>query len=185
MTNMNSTTLPILKTERLTLRQLSIDDKMDIFTLRSDPGVNKYLSRQPCHTVEDAIIFINKVSGNFEKGGAFYWAITLTDAKTLVGTICLFDFSKDINSCEIGYELMAKFQGNGYMKEALKKVIDFVFQTLKVKKILAFTHCENQNSTSLLLKLNFVKSIIPDKENPSLNMFTLTHIDSQQEIKTN
>ena len=185
MTKMNSTTFPILKTERLTLRQLLIDDKLDIFALRSDPGVNKYLNRQPCHTVEDAIIFINKVNDNIEKNGTYYWAITLTDSKTILGTICLFDFSSEKSSCEIGYELMTQFQGKGYMKEALKVVIDYVFQNLKVKKILAFTHCENQNSTSLLMKLNFVKSIIPDKENPSLNMFTLTHIDSQQEIKTN
>lgn len=184
MTKMNSTTFPILKTERLTLRQLSVDDKKDIFTLRSDPGVSKYLNRQPCHTVEDAIIFINKVNDNIENGGAFYWAITLTDAKTLVGTVCLFDFSREINSCEIGYELMTKFQGNGYMKEALQKLIDYVFQTLRIKKILAYTHCENQNSANLLLKFNFVKSIETDKENPNLNMFTLTQLTSQREFKT-
>jgi ribosomal-protein-alanine N-acetyltransferase len=86
MTDMNSTTFRILKTERLTLRQLSIDEKMDIFALRSDPGVNKYLNRQPCQSVEDAIIFINKVNDNIEKNGNYYWANTLTDAKTLLGS---------------------------------------------------------------------------------------------------
>jgi len=184
MTNMNSATFPILTTERLTLRQLSIDDKIDIFALRSDPGVNKYLNRQPCQSVEDAIIFINKVNDNIEKNGTYYWAITLTDAKTLLGTICLFDFLNEKSSCEIGYELMTQFQGKGIMKEALKIVIDYVFLTLRVKKILAFTHCENQNSTNLLLKFNFVKSIETDKENPNLNMFTLTQTYSQQEINT-
>jgi len=59
------------------------------------------------------------------------------------------------------------------MKEAAQRVIDYVFQTLKFKKILAFTHYENQNSTKLLLKLNFVKSTETDKENPNLNIFTL------------
>lgn len=60
------------------------------------------------------------------------------------------------------------------MKEAIQVVLEYVFQTLKFKKILAFTHYENQNSTNLLLKFNFVKALETDKENPNLNVFTLT-----------
>ncbi len=172
--NMNSTKFQILTTERLTLRQLSIDDHQAIFALRSDPGVNKFLNRQPCKTTEDAISFINKVNDNIEKNEAYYWAITLTAPQTLVGTICLFDFSNESNSCEIGYELLTAFQGKGIMKEAIQAVIDYVFRTLKVKKIMAFTHCDNQKSTQLLLKFNFAKSIETYKENPNLNIFTLT-----------
>lgn len=173
MVNRNFTPFPILITERLTLRQLSIDDQQDIFALRSDPKINKFLGRPLCKTNEEAINFINKVNDNIEKGNSYYWAITLTDTKTLVGTICLFDFSGKNNSYEIGYELMTEFQGQGIMKEAAQAVIDYVFQTLKFKKILAFTHYDNQNSTNLLLKFNFVKSLETDKENPDLNVFTL------------
>ena len=97
----------------------------------------------------------------------------MTNTKTFVGTICLFDFSNEKKSCEIGYELMPRFQGQGIMKEASQVVIDYVFQTLKFKKIFAFTHYENLNSTNLLLKLHFVKSLETDKENPNLTIFTL------------
>ena len=131
---MNSATFPILTTERLTLRQLSIDDKQEVFDLRSDPEINKFLDRQLCKTTEDAKNFINKVNDNIEKSNTYYWAITLTDTKTLVGTICLFDFSSEKKSCEIGYELMTKFQGQGIMKEAAQVVIEYVFKTLKLKK---------------------------------------------------
>jgi ribosomal-protein-alanine N-acetyltransferase len=174
MTDMNSAAFPILTTERLTLRQLSIDDQQDIFALRSDPKINRFLGRQLCKTNEEAINFINKINENIEKRDTYYWAITLTDTKKLVGTICLFDFSSENSSCEIGYELMAKFQGQGIMKEAAQAVIDYVFQTLKFKKILALTHYGNQNSTNLLLKFNFVKSTETGKEDPDLNIFTLT-----------
>ena len=170
---MNFTTFPTLTTERLTLRQLSIDDRQDILALRSDPEINKYLDRQPSKTTEDAINFINKVNDNFKKNVALYWAITMTETKIFVGTICLFDFSSEKNSCEIGYELMPKFQGQGIMKEAAQVVIDYVFQTLKFKNIFAFTHYDNQHSTRLLSKFNFVKSIETVKENPDLNIFTL------------
>jgi ribosomal-protein-alanine N-acetyltransferase len=173
MINRNFTPFPILTTERVTLRQLSMDDKQSIFDLRSDAAINKYLDRAPSKTIEDAVNFINKVNENIEKGGTYYWAISLTDTKQLVGTICLFDFSSENNSCEIGYELMTKFQGQGLMKEAIQAVIDFVFHTLKFQKICAFTHNENQNSTHLLLKLNFIKSVETDKENSNITSFTL------------
>jgi [ribosomal protein S5]-alanine N-acetyltransferase len=171
---MNTAPFPILTTERLILRQLTINDHLDIFDLRSDPKINKFLNREICKTTEDAKHFINKINENIEKGGAYYWAISLNNSKQLVGTICLFDFSIEKNSCEIGYELMEKFQGQGIMYETVQKVIAFVFYTLKFKKIFAFTHYENQNSTNLLLKLNFLKSIESDKENPKLTIFTLT-----------
>lgn len=132
------------------------------------------LTRLICKTNEDAINFINKVNDNIEKGNTCYWAITFTETETLVGTICLFNFSSENNSCEIGYELMTKFQRQGIMKEAVQVVIDYVFQTLKFKKILAFIHYENENSSNLLLKFNFVKSLETDKENNNLNIFTLT-----------
>ena len=174
MTNLNFETFPILTTERLTLRQLSTEDKQDIFTLRTHPEINKYLDRQPCNTTEDAVSFINKVNENMAKNIALYWGITLTDSKTFVGTICLFDFSSNKSSCELGYELMTKFQGQGIMKEAIKVVIDYVFQSLGLRNIFAFTHCDNLNSTKLLTKFNFKKSIEHDKENPNLNVFLLT-----------
>lgn len=171
---MNSDTFPILTTPRLTLRQLLTDDQDAIFALRSDSEVNKYLDRQPCMSNEDAINFINKVNGNIEKNLALYWAITLTESKTFVGTICLFDFTDDKKSCELGYELLPKFQGQGLMKEAVEVVIDYVFKTLKIKSILAFTHRDNQNSTKILSIFNFEKSLEIDQENPELDVFTLT-----------
>ncbi len=66
MKNTNFTSFPILTTERLTLRQLLIDDQNDILALRSDPGINQYLDRQPSKTIEDAINFINKVNDNIK-----------------------------------------------------------------------------------------------------------------------
>ncbi|MES2454170.1 MAG: GNAT family N-acetyltransferase [Bacteroidota bacterium] len=166
MVNKNFTPFPILTTERLTLRQLSADDQQDIFALRSDTAINKYLSRAPSRTIEDAANFINKINDSIQKNHSIYWVITLTKTNTFVGTICLFDFSAEKSSCEIGYELMTKFQSQGIMKEATEEVIAYAFQILQFQKIVAFTHNENQHSTKLLTKLNFLQSLDINKENP-------------------
>ena len=175
MLNRSFAPFPILATERLTLRQLVIDDEQEIFTLRSDSEVNKYLGRRVSNTIEDARNFINKVNENINKNDSLYWAITLGDTNILVGTICLFSFSDENGNCEIGYELLTNFQGQGIMKEAVKKVIDYAFKTLKVQKIEAFLHRDNQSSINLLEKFSFRNSNEPDETNPELICYHLTN----------
>ena len=169
------TPFPILTTERLTLRQLVSKDEHEIFTLRSDSEINKYLNRQKSNTIDDARNFINKVNENINKNDSLYWAITLSDKNILVGTICLFGFSDENYTCEIGYELLTNFQGQGIMKEAVEKVIDYAFNTIRVKKIEAFMHRDNQSSIKLLEKFSFRNSNEPDKTNPDLICYYLTN----------
>ena len=166
---------PILKTERLTLRQLVITDEHEIFTLRSDSEINKYLDRQVSNTIDDARDFINKINESINKNDSIYWAITLGDKNILIGTICLFSFSDENGKCEIGYELLTNFQGQGIMKEAAEKVLDYAFNTIKVQKIEASFHRDNQRSIKLLEKLLFKNSNEFDKTNPELIRYHLTN----------
>jgi [ribosomal protein S5]-alanine N-acetyltransferase len=175
MLSRSFTPFPILMTERLTLRQLAISDEQEIFTLRSDSEINKYLDRQVSNSIEDARNFINKVNENINKNDSLYWAITLGDKNILVGTICLFGFSDDNGKCEIGYELLTNFQGQGIMKEAAEKVINYAFNTIKVQKIEAFLHRDNRSSIKLLDKFSFRNSNEPDKTNPELICYHLTN----------
>ena len=175
MLNRMFTPFPVLTTERLTLRQLLITDEQEIFTLRSDSEINKYLNRPLSTTLEDARNFINKINENIEKNDALYWAITLRNNNMLIGTIGLFSFSTEKSTCEIGYELLTNFQGRGIMKEALDKVIDYAFNSIKIKTIEAFLHRDNQRSIQLLEKLSFVNSTEPDKANPDLLSYHLSN----------
>jgi [ribosomal protein S5]-alanine N-acetyltransferase len=175
MLNKAFTLFPILTTERLTLRRLVIADEEEIFTLRSDKEINKYLDRQVSNTVDDARNFIIMVNENINKNDSLYWAITLSDKNILVGTICLFNFSDKNDRCEIGYELLTNFQGQGIMKEAAGIVIDYAFNTIKVQKIEAFFHRDNQRSIKLLEKLSFRNSNGPDETNPDLILYQLTY----------
>ena len=173
MLNKIFTPFPILKTERLTLRQLVINDGQQIFMLRSDSEINKYLNRQISDTIVDARNFINKVNENVVKNESLYWAITLSGKNVLVGTICIFGFSDENDKCEIGYELLTNFQGQGIMKEAVEKVIDYAFNTIKVQVIEASFHRDNQRSIKLLEKFPFRHSNEPDNTEPDLICYHL------------
>lgn len=166
---------PIVVTERLILRRLAIIDEREIFTLRSDGDINKYLDRQLSSSIEDARKFINVINENIDKNNSLYWAITLSDKNIFVGTICLFGFSDENTKCEIGYELLTKFQGQGIMMEAAQKVVGFAFDQIKVKKIEAFFHRDNLGSLKLLHKLGFVDANFSDNADPDLVCFHLTN----------
>ncbi|MGK4568721.1 GNAT family N-acetyltransferase [Flavobacterium sp. 3HN19-14] len=165
-----------LTTERLTLRKLSKNDAEAILQLRSSPEVNKFLNRKPSKTLEDATDFIRNITEN-ESDDLFYWAITKTENETLIGTICLFEFLSDMEKCEIGYELLPEYQGNGFMIEAVRKVIEYAHEKLGLKIIDAISHKENLASTGLLQKFGFTELPEVVEENPDLVLFRLTTID--------
>lgn len=170
MTGKNFTPFPVLKTERLTLRQLISSDDKEIFALRSNDNVNKYLDRKPSKSIDDARNFIQTINESIQRNDSIYWAITLNGTDKLIGTICLFEFSDDNLKAEIGYELLPDVQGKGIMQEAASKVIDFGIQYIGLNSIEAYTHSENQNSTRLLEKLNFKRHNAGDN---NLMMFKL------------
>ena len=161
------TTFPILTTERLKLRPLLESDAKEIFLLRSDTAINKFLDRKPDESLEDALNFIR----NIKKNEFLYWAITQTQNGKLVGTICLFSVSQELKKCEIGYELLTHYQGQGIMNEAIRIIIKFAADKLGLKIIDACTHKDNQSSLKLLKKLNFVETEIIDELNPNLIIF--------------
>ena len=158
MAERNFNPFPVLKTERLTLRQLVSSDANEIFALRSNDSVNKYLNRKPAKSIDDAKTFIETINKNIQRNDSIYWAITLTGTNKLIGTICLFDLSDDNLKAEIGYELLPDFQGKGIMQETASKVIDFGIRHIGLNSIEAYTHSENQHSTRLLEKFNFKKN---------------------------
>ena len=144
-----------LKTARLFLGSLLESDAESILSLRSDPGVNKYLVRIPMVSLDEAIVFIEKIKKGYAENKVNYWAIRLEKNEELAGTICLWNFSEDNTTAELGYEMRPAFQGKGFMAEAIDKVVMHAFEELKLKKLSAYTHKENQASIHLLTKAGF------------------------------
>jgi len=177
----NFAPFPELKTERLLLRQLTEADSQDIFFLRTDKGVNRYIEIPRPENINDARDFILKTNNGMKQNEMIDWAVTLINKQNLVGTICLWNFSKDKTRAEVGFELMPEYQGEGIMNEALVNVLEFGFKSLSLASIDAYTYKDNISSTKLLKKNGFEKnSRLKDDENSNNIIFTIT---SKQLIK--
>lgn len=159
---------PILETSRLVLRQLNENDVEMVFFLRSDTTVNAYIKRKGAKNLKDAIHFMEKIENGYINGDNIHWAVCKKDDDKMIGSICLWNFSQDLKTGEVGYSLHPKFQNQGIMTEALKSIIAFGFYQLNFEHLLAFTHKRNNNSLQLLKKNGFYlheESSDPSNEN--------------------
>ncbi|MER3374018.1 MAG: GNAT family N-acetyltransferase [Allomuricauda sp.] len=150
---------PELSTNRLILRKLNESDSEDILFLRSNDKVNRYIARPRTKNREEALEFIFKTEQLFYSNKMLYWSITLKKYPEMIGTICLWNFSKDGKFAEIGYELKPSFQNMGFMSEAMECVMEFGFDQLQLNAIEAYTHRENQASKKLLNRFGFIKDV--------------------------
>ena len=155
MLTLNFSPFPNLKTGRLILRRLINEDDKEIFSLRSDEDVNRYLDRAKATSLDDARNHIKKLDNGINNNESILWGITLLDTPAIIGTICLWNIEKDKDTAEVGFELMPDFQGKGIMKEAFAAIAGFGFETLKLKRLTAWVHHDNGRSISLLCKFNF------------------------------
>jgi len=153
---MSSTQFPNLTTDRLILRQMRMEDENEIFFLRSDERILKYTEIPKAVTVEDARKFIEKINNGIPNNESMFWAITLKNVDTLIGTICLWNISEDHLTIDIGYVLHPDFQGKGIMQEALVAVVNYGFEVMKVNTIDADVDPNNAPSIKLLERNGFV-----------------------------
>jgi ribosomal-protein-alanine N-acetyltransferase len=157
MLAINFTPFPELATARLRFRQLKPGDAGDIYKLRSDEKVNRFLTRNRCKNLEEAAAFVNKINRGISNNEAMYWAITFNNSDNLIGTICLWNFQPENYRAELGYELKPEYWGSGIMREALPGVIKYCFETLKLHSIAAETDPGNIQSVMLLEKNGFTR----------------------------
>ncbi len=153
---MTFTPFPNLTTERLILRQLSQQDENEIFFLRSNDAVLKYIDIPKAKTIDDAREFIGRINNYLILNESVLWAICLKGTAALIGTICFWNIDKQNLIAEIGYVLHPDKQGQGIMQEALQSVIEYGFSEMKLKSIGAELKIKNIKSLNLLKRNGFV-----------------------------
>jgi ribosomal-protein-alanine N-acetyltransferase len=127
--------LPVLITERLKLRPLTVDDVDDVFTYTSDPEVAKFI-RRPLHvTRADAEAYVRAFVEAPVRGGASPWGIEHCHDGKLIGTCGFYYLNGEDARAEIYYALSRAYWGRGYMTEAVRAVLDFGFNKLMLNRI--------------------------------------------------
>lgn len=95
-----------------------------------------------------------------EFGGKFQTAVIESsinpERPPLIGMVSIFDIQNQYKA-EIGYWLGAAYHGQGLMTEAVQAVVSYVFNTMGMGRLYAYTSPRNTPSLGMLRKVGFVE----------------------------
>jgi ribosomal-protein-alanine N-acetyltransferase len=152
-------TYPILQTPRLLLDKLVPDDAEAYHrqqqTAASVPNRPPWTFGFEMESVDHTRKSIAFAHNAWKKKARLAWALRLrTKAKPLIGCCIFYDFQNQAMA-ETGYWLGAKYHKQGYMTEAMRVALVYVFETMGLHRVYAYTSVENMPSIALLKKVGF------------------------------
>jgi len=147
-----------IETARLLLRPISLDDAEAVFKYRSDLVTNKYQGWIP-NTINDVYDFIEKkVTSTIDVVDTWYQLVIIRKKDgELIGDIGIHFLDSDKKQVEIGYTLNKKQHGKGYATEAVKEIINYLFDELNKRRIVTSIDPRNIKSIKLVERLGFRK----------------------------
>lgn len=99
-------------------------------------------------------IRLNDVKNNNEKYMWYTtWMVILKSENRIVGHIMIKGYPNEKGEVKIGYYMQEQYRGNGYMNEAVNKLINWLFLNSDVEYIVADTLKSNMTSQNLLKKI--------------------------------
>ena len=154
----NFSPFPELTTIRLLLRRLRMEDAPEIFFLRSDQAILKFLSKEPAANRKEAEDFITRINHDIDANNAIMWALVLKENPAyVIGCISFWRMLKEHHRAELGYVLNPAYWRKGIMKETIFKILEYGFTVMGLHSVEARINPGNIASVSVLESTGFVR----------------------------
>jgi ribosomal-protein-alanine N-acetyltransferase len=140
----------ILETERLYLREFTLEDASILLELNQDPDVMRYTGDpHPWSSLEESEKIFTDVILPQYKNKIGRWAVFLKDTGEFIGWCGLKDIGEEI---DLGYRYHKKYWGNGYATEAANAVLYYGIER-QLENIVGRASVENKGSVKVLEKI--------------------------------
>ncbi|MDI1316983.1 GNAT family N-acetyltransferase [Flavobacterium sp.] len=146
-----------LETERLLLRRLNEKDFEEVMALRGNPETMKFIPRPLVKTKEEALEHLAMIEEKIINNTGINWGITIKGNPKIIGIIGHYKIQPENHRAEIGYMSLLETYGKGYITEAIKVVLAYGFDQMKLHSVEAIIDPDNIASEKVLLKNGFVK----------------------------
>lgn len=164
----------ILETERLILRQFTINDTKFIIELVNSPGWIENIGDRNIKTEEQAREYLrNGPLRSYEVNGFGLSLVEIKNDRTPIG-MCGILKRDNLENPDIGFAFLPAFTGKGFAYEIANATMTFAISTLKLPAIFAITIPANKRSIKLLEKigLRFSKTLDFANDNQELMLFS-------------
>jgi ribosomal-protein-alanine N-acetyltransferase len=146
---------PILITERLKFRQLTVDDFEALVELANNRNISQQIVNIPYPFQEfNAVHRLSYVAEGFKTRQRFVFAIVCRDNDKFIGEISI-NIRNNTDEAEIGYWIGEPYWNNGYGSEAIAGISKFAFEILKLKTLFATVNKDNLPSIKALTNNDF------------------------------
>lgn len=142
--------IPTLRTDRLSLRAMHPIDAEDMFDYARRPEVTEFLSWTEHPNMGYTKDYLHYVNNRYALGSFYDWAIIELESRRMIGTCGFTKIDTANNSAEIGYVLNPDFHRRGLGSEAVKRILKFGFEELGLNRIEARFIQGNEASLALM-----------------------------------
>ena len=144
-----------LETERLILREFTMDDLDAFASLMADPEVMRFSLSGPMKDKEQAREYLQKriIDHYAQYGSGLYAAIHKTD-NCLIGSIGLINQNIDgEKKTELGYRLHPSYWGKGLATEAASSICRHAFDHLAINELISIIDPKNTRSIEVAKRI--------------------------------
>lgn len=145
--------IPVLETERLTLRAFTAADAAPLTAIHGDERTMKYLGGQPDGSLLGAYDKILGYLGHWALNGFGRWAVEEKASGRMIGRVGFLDAPDEWPGNELGWTFLRESWGKGYATEAAIAARDFGFARLGMERVLSMIHPENTPSQAVAKRL--------------------------------
>lgn len=142
-----------LETERLVLRRFVNEDAVAMYkNWAADEEVTKYLTWPPHPNQEVSQKVVEDLVKAYDSQSYYQWAIVLKEKGEPIGSISVVYMNEDVSMTHVGYCIGKTWWHSGITSEALKAVMDFLFDIVDVNRIESRHDPRNSNSGKVMKK---------------------------------
>lgn len=146
---------PILETQRLLLRPMTVNDAESAFqNWTSDPEIAKFMRWERHKDITETREWLASEESFIKSDMVYNWGFVLKETGELIGSGGLV-FIESKEMYELGYNIMKKYWGQGLATEASHMIIDFVKKELKQKQLYCCHAKDNPASGKVMMKVGF------------------------------
>jgi RimJ/RimL family protein N-acetyltransferase len=148
----------MLRTDRLLLRRVRLEDAEALAERRSDPEVARFQNWVTPYPIERARTNLEEdLAAPEGPENEKWWMLTITDP---TDSVIFGDFvvhrTWEGRTAEIGYTLARDAWAKGYASEAAEAVVEYLFETVGVTRVEAMLHPDNPASAMVLERTGLV-----------------------------
>jgi RimJ/RimL family protein N-acetyltransferase len=162
----------ILDTERLTVRETTINDVDAFYRIYSDPVITRYMDPLYRDIDEEKAYAAEYIKMIYNFYGYGIWTVLLRETEDVIGRAGI-SWREGHHNPELGFVIARAFQRKGYAEEVLKAILDLARKELELDTVQALIQPENIASIKLCLKLGFIERDVVYLDEQKHLLFTI------------